>query len=149
MADQSKRLLSVEAVAALILALVNLALDQAEIHILLISWISIIICVALAIDALRRTAWVTHPIRGSVRFWAGSSGLVLAFLAFGVFLSLHKAEAKSHAAIPPSPRPFRGDLDCHVAIQPGVMCTINFTHAARTDGREDFVGSEMRSMKSN
>jgi hypothetical protein len=32
-----------------------------------ISWISIIICLALAVDALRRSAWVAHPKQGKTR----------------------------------------------------------------------------------
>src|SRR5262249_51694077 len=34
-------------------------------------------------------------------------------------------------------------LQRHVALQPGVAGTIDLSHAARADGREDFVGPEM------
>lgn len=71
-------------------ALINLALDQADIHIVTISWISVLACIVLCIDALRRTNWAAHPQYGKLRLALGSGGILLAFLSFGVFLSLHK-----------------------------------------------------------
>lgn len=97
--DQSgpnRRIISAEAAVALVVALVNLALDQADIHIMLISWISVLACIILCVDVLRRTAWVKHPEHGKTRLMAGAGVILVAFLAFGIFLSLHKkADAKN------------------------------------------------------
>jgi hypothetical protein len=35
-----------------------------------------------------------------------------------------------------------GDLDGDVAIQAGVVGSVDFTHAAFSDGSEDFIGAE-------
>jgi hypothetical protein len=105
---QQRRIISIEAAVALIVALVNLALDQADIHILLISWVSIAACVALAIDILRRAEWTQHPQRGNARLLIGSGVVVIAFVAFGLFLTLHKkgnAEGGAAQSVPPRAEP--------------------------------------------
>jgi hypothetical protein len=105
------RFISVEAGICLVVALVNLALDQADIHIMLISWLSVLGCIVLCVDMLRRTKWVKHPDHGRKRLAAGSGAIFLAFVAFGIFLSFHKkavAETKvetAHVMPAPSPPP--------------------------------------------
>ena len=107
------RFISVEAAICLVVALVNLALDQADIHIMSISWLSVLGCIALCVDMLRRTKWVKHPDHGKKRLAAGSSVIFVFFMAFGVFLSLHKKAvadteietAATHVMPAPGPPP--------------------------------------------
>ena len=84
------RIISFEAAIALIVALINLALDQADIHVMIVSWISVLACIALGIDVLRRTTWAAHPRYGKRRLTLGSTAILIAFLSFGIFLSVHK-----------------------------------------------------------
>ena len=39
---------------------------------------------------------------------------------------------------------FREDLDGDIALQSGIACPIDLSHAARSDERDDFVGPETR-----
>ncbi len=82
--------LSIEAIVALILALFNLGLDQAEIHILLISWFSVAACIVLSLDAARRTKWAAKVGYRSNRFISACGAIVIVFLGAGVLLSIHK-----------------------------------------------------------
>ena len=82
--------LSLEAVIALIIALINLALDQADIHIVVISWISVIVCIALSIDMLRRTQWGRSTGYRSGKFISACAGFIILFSGFGVLLTMHK-----------------------------------------------------------
>jgi len=85
------RPLSLEAIGALLLALINLALDQADIHIMLISWFSVFACIALCVDALRRTEWFAQKGGYYSRHFAASCTLItILFISFGIFLSIHK-----------------------------------------------------------
>jgi hypothetical protein len=84
------RPLSVEAIVALVLALVNLALDQADIHIMLISWLSVMLCTFLCLDVLRRTKWGAKAGYRSKRFISACALIFVAFVALGLFLSRHK-----------------------------------------------------------
>ena len=92
------RIISLEAAIALIVALINLALDQADIHIVAVSWISIAACIVLAVDILRRTKWTAHAVQRRKRLVVGSCVIALAFIAFGVFLSVHKKAVASGTA---------------------------------------------------
>jgi hypothetical protein len=96
MSEESKKFrLSVDFVLSAVLAFVNLALDQADIHIMLVSWLSVVACIVLVIDAVRRTEWA--EAKGS------SSRLVIAmhllvsgsFIGFGVYLQIRKNSAES------------------------------------------------------
>lgn len=88
------RPLSVEAIVALIIAFVNLALDQADIHVMLISWMSVLACIVLCLDALRRTEWAAEIGHKSKRFISSCGCVVAVFLAFGVLLSHQKEVAE-------------------------------------------------------
>lgn len=114
-------LLSAEAAIALVVAFINLALDQADIHIMLISWISVLTCIVLCVDVLRRTTWVAHTQYGRRRLTIGSSTIVLVFVAFGIFLSIHKRATES-VKIPDRvvSAPVRIDFGT-VGILPGVI----------------------------
>jgi len=81
------RPLSIEAVIALVVALINLALDQADIHIMLVSWVSTFSCIGLCIDALRRTEWIGAKGTKSSRFILTGIAITSVFLVFGWFLS--------------------------------------------------------------
>jgi hypothetical protein len=95
-------IISAESAIALVVALVNLALDQADIHVMIISWISVLACISLCVDVLRRTPWARHPRYGDKRLTIGSVTIVMAFLGFGAFLSLHKkAVAETPISKPP------------------------------------------------
>jgi len=80
---------SFEAVAALVVTLGIFALDQADIHIMALSWLSVVVCISLVVDAIRRTGWASDARRGRRRLIGGSIATVLMFAAFGVFLSVH------------------------------------------------------------
>jgi hypothetical protein len=98
------RIISTEATIALVVTIFNLALDQADKHIRIISWISVLACIVLCVDLFRRTSWATHPRYGMRRLWVGSGLICMAFLAFGIFLSLHKkelADTSTGAKAPP------------------------------------------------
>lgn len=108
MIEQSKfmRPLSLEAIAALILALVNLALDQADIHNIFVSWGSVVACIFLSSDALRRTEWAQHPRAGTARRVFGYVLITAAYFAFGWFLTTHRKQepiARQERQEPPSP----------------------------------------------
>jgi hypothetical protein len=101
MADQESqfmRPLSVEAILALILACVNLALDQADIHNIFVSWLSVVACISLSADALRRSEWVRHPQWGRLRIFSGMLAIIGGFAAFGWFLTTHR---KHETAVQP------------------------------------------------
>jgi hypothetical protein len=83
-------IISIEAAIALIVAFVNLALDQADIHIMAISWVSVAACIVLALDILRRTGWASNRVHTRKRMTIGSSIILFVFIGFGAFLSLHK-----------------------------------------------------------
>jgi len=91
--------LSLEFIVAGVLALFNLALDQADIHSLLITWLSILACPCLMLDGLRRTEWSTRVGRKSLRFIAASIGIVGAFawIAVAVYMK-HKAREETIAS---------------------------------------------------
>jgi len=95
------RPLSLEAIAALVVALINLALDQADIHIVLVSWLSVAACITLCIDALRRTQWIGNVGIVSGRFMGISLVIVVSFVALGVFLSHHKNHVAEIVQQPP------------------------------------------------
>jgi hypothetical protein len=57
---------------------------------MIVSWISVLACIALCVDILRRTNWATHPQFGKRRLTLGSGAILIVFLSFGVFLSMHK-----------------------------------------------------------
>jgi|ERR1039458_1141780 uncharacterized membrane protein len=117
-------LLSAEAAIALVVAFINLALDQADIHIMLISWISVLTCIVLCVDVLRRTTWVAHTQYGRRRLAIGSSTITLVFVAFGIFLSVHKGATEKEAGVKipyrAVPTPVHIDFDT-VGILPGVI----------------------------
>lgn len=83
------RIISLEATIGLVVALINLALGQADIHIMLIVWISALLCILLCTDILRRTKWASHPDYGRRRFTLACVAILIAFLSFGASLSLH------------------------------------------------------------
>jgi hypothetical protein len=87
MESSERKTISIEGAVCLIVALINLALDQADIHFTLISWISTVACLGLGIDILRRTKWVTHPNYGEMRSLCGSGVIAGLALAFGLFLT--------------------------------------------------------------
>jgi len=91
------RPLSIEAVVALLVAFINLALDQADVHIVAVSWGSMILCIALSLDALRRTDWILSKGKKSREFVISSIVITTVFLGLGWFLSLPKkgSEASS------------------------------------------------------
>jgi hypothetical protein len=74
-------------------ALINFALDQADIHIMLITWVSLFVCSGLLIDALRRTQWIDRIGWKSKTFISCSLLICLAFGAFGHYLWSHKHES--------------------------------------------------------
>jgi hypothetical protein len=89
--------LSIEAIVAIVIALINLALDQADIHIMIISWISVIACIGLSIDALRRTRWSARVGYRSKPFVSCCTVVAAIFIAFGVSLSLHTKSYESES----------------------------------------------------
>jgi hypothetical protein len=91
------RIISLEAAIGLVVALINLALGQADIHIMLIVWISALLCILLCTDILRRTKWALHPDYGRRRFTLARLAILIAFLSFGALLSLHKEAAVENA----------------------------------------------------
>ncbi|MBB5060819.1 hypothetical protein HDF16_005555 [Granulicella aggregans] len=82
--------LSFEFIIAAVLALINFALDQADIHIMLITWVSLLACVALLIDGLRRTQWAVRIGWKSKSFGFCSFVILLIFSLFGYYLSSRK-----------------------------------------------------------
>lgn len=88
--------LSLEFVLAAVIALVNFALDQADIHIMLISWLSMLACTALLIDLLRRTDWGRSV--GSSSFLSVAALIAICFFLFGAYLSRHQAKEHSPTA---------------------------------------------------
>jgi hypothetical protein len=90
-------IVSKEAALALVVALVALALDQADIHIMIVSWVCMILCIILSIDALRKSTWVSRRAQRTVYLGVGSIAIVVAFLCFGLFLSAHKKPVPGYA----------------------------------------------------
>jgi hypothetical protein len=81
-----------EFIFAAFLGLLNFALDQADIHIMLISWLSMIAISALLADGLRRTPWAVRVGSASLQFRVSVAIVIILPLCFGLYLSHHKPE---------------------------------------------------------
>jgi hypothetical protein len=82
--------LSFEFIFAIVIALINFALDQADVHVLLITWLTLVLAAVLLIDGFRRTEWIRKLGYKSVPFFSSCLLICLAFVAFGWYLWGHK-----------------------------------------------------------
>jgi hypothetical protein len=85
---------SLEFGAAAVIALINLALDQADIHFVLISWVSLLVCSFLCVDGLRRTEWASIIGRRSGKFVSVCAITVLVFFGIGLWITRSRPPEK-------------------------------------------------------
>jgi len=97
-AKVKRRIISLEAGIALVVALTNVVLEQAEVHIMAIVRIGVLLSILLCVDILTRTKWVSHPEYGKLRLTLGLGVILAAFLSFGAFLSTHKRSVAESTA---------------------------------------------------
>jgi hypothetical protein len=87
-----KKLFSGEFVAGSVLALVNLALDQADIRVMFASWLSMAACIGLLSDAVRRSGWAGTA--GLKRLVATYATIAIGFVGFGIYLQIRENDAE-------------------------------------------------------
>jgi len=95
--------LSLEFIGATVIALINFALDQADIHIMLITWLSIVVCVCLVLDGVRRTEWALRVGRSSVKFISSVCVIVLIFASLSVWIQKRHSADIARNESPKSP----------------------------------------------
>jgi hypothetical protein len=122
--EQFIKPLSLEFIIAAVIALLNFALDQADIHIMLVSWLSIGACIALLVDGLRRTEWAVRVGKKSLRFLSACTAILVVFGVFGVYLGLHnrsgadqkepQQDSVGQTLTPPSPQPTPPEITAQI-----------------------------------
>jgi hypothetical protein len=63
--------------------LIKVALEQANIHTMSISWISLLLSILFCVDILRRTKRASYPECGRLRFTVGLGVILAVFVSFG------------------------------------------------------------------
>jgi len=118
--------LSFEFICATIIALFAFALDQADIHIMLVSWICIAAISVLLIDGLRRAKWASIRGKGSRQFQAAVVASIIVPVAFGIYLTAHRkieeilatAEQMAHAQVEEDNKKTAVEIQCNTDSLP-------------------------------
>lgn len=84
--------LSLEFIVSSVLLFVNLALDQADVHLMVIARLSCIVGAALTINGVRRTAWAAKVGKNSIKFILTCVFIGFAWLLFGLWQQHRKDE---------------------------------------------------------
>jgi hypothetical protein len=84
--------------AGLVVMLIKVALEQANIHTMSISWISLLLSILFCVDILRRTKRASYPECGRLRFTVGLGVILAVFVSFGAFICIYWRSAAESAA---------------------------------------------------